>query len=409
MELRLITRRSRAGLVLHFAALLLLPLLAACATAPAAIEAPPKPDLRTIIDRLVTAPPFDRSLWGIRIEEEDGTILYDRNSQILFQPASNRKLFSAALAAECLGLTSRLGTDFYLDGQDVIIRGGGDPSFGAARHESPGFRPFVKALRHRGITSVQDVIVDVSAFDRTTIPGSWKMGNLVSTYAAPVDAVAFQENAIGSFAVADPAIFAGLRLRDALRFAGIAVKGEVRVNTAARTWGEHLARVESPTVYQLLYTVLKNSHNLYAEMLLKAAGGGTYSGAFEREKAMARQVAAIDPRAFRFVDGSGLSPDDLVAPSAIIQLLRWMNAPSRRGVWWEVLAQPGGEGTLRNRLASLSQRVRGKTGTIAGVNALSGMILMSDGRYRYFAILVNHHTADSATPVIDRIVQEVAR
>ena len=44
-------------------------------------------------------------------------------------------------------------------------------------------------LVRRGVTRVRDVVADVSAFDRVTIPGSWKVGNLGSDYSAPVDAI----------------------------------------------------------------------------------------------------------------------------------------------------------------------------------------------------------------------------
>jgi D-alanyl-D-alanine carboxypeptidase len=40
--------------------------------------------------------------------------------------------------------------------------------------------------------------------------------------------------------------------------------------------------------------------------------------------------------------------------------------------------------------------MRGKTGTINGVNALSGIIAMPGGRFRYFSIMVNHHIGDAA-------------
>jgi hypothetical protein len=79
----------------------------------------------------------------------------------------------------------------------------------------------------------------------------------------------------------------------------------------------------------------------------------------------------VEPSDFSFADGSGLSPDDLVTPRAIVKMLRWMNDPVRRGYWWATLAQPANEGTLRRRLVTLEHRLRGKTGTINGVNALS--------------------------------------
>ena len=113
---------------------------------------------------------------------------------------------------------------------------------------------------------------------------------------------------------------------------------------------------------------------------------------------------------FRFVDGCGLAVDDFVTPAAIVKLLRWMNAPSRRGALWDLYSTPGQEGTLRTRLTELAPRVRAKTGTLGGVNALSGIIAMPDGSFRYFAIVANHHTASSAAAnaAIDAIVRAAA-
>ena len=94
----------------------------------------------------------------------------------------------------------------------------------------------------------------------------------------------------------------------------------------------------------------------------------------------------------------------------MIAMLRWMNDPSRRGYWWSTLAQPANEGTLRRRLVTLEHRLRGKTGTINGVAALSGIIAMPDGRYRYFSMAANHHTVDGdeVVKVIDSIVARAA-
>jgi D-alanyl-D-alanine carboxypeptidase/D-alanyl-D-alanine-endopeptidase (penicillin-binding protein 4) len=198
-------------------------------------------------------------------------------------------------------------------------------------------------------------------------------------------------------------------LRDALAQAGIQIAGVPRVNTEPHTWSERVATIPSPFIGQLLGTMLKNSHNLYAEMLLKRTTNGTYDGAFQTERAFLTSLG-IDGQSFHFVDGSGLAPDDLVTPEATIRLLRWMNDPSRRAFWWSTLAQPNNDGTLRRRLPSLEQRFRGKTGTINGVAALSGILRMPDGHFRYFAAVVNHHggDGDEAVKIIDEIVERIA-
>jgi len=116
----------------------------------------------------------------------------------------------------------------------------------------------------------------------------------------------------------------------------------------------------------------------------------------------------IDPNEFRFVDGSGLAPDDLVTPAAIVKMLRWMNAPERRSYWWLVMAQPGNEGTLHRRLLPYADRMRGKTGTVAGVNTLAGFVIGSDGHFRYFALGWNHHLGAASTTYLDAIVDAIA-
>ena len=362
-------------------------------------------------DPLIGTPPFDRAFWAIHVEEDDGRVLYSLNADKLVMPASNRKLFASATIASCLGPDAQLHTEIFRDGEDLVIRGDGDPSLGSWRYERDGdFDRLAGLLRARGITSVGDLIVDVSLFDRVTIPGGWKNGNLGSDYAAPVDAIAWGENELPvDRATPDPALHAGNTLRDALLRQGISVSG-VRVNTEPRAWGEKVADLPSPFVGQLLETVLKNSHNLYAEMLLKRSAAGTYDSAFARERVFLTTEVRLDGSAFRFVDGSGLAPDDLMTARAAMGVLRWMNDPSRRGLWWPTLATPNQDGTLRRRVVALEHRLRGKTGTINGVAALSGIIAMPNGRYRYFSIVVNHHTGEGsdAVKIIDGIVERIA-
>jgi D-alanyl-D-alanine carboxypeptidase/D-alanyl-D-alanine-endopeptidase (penicillin-binding protein 4) len=349
-----------------------------------------------------------------------------------------------------------------------VLRGGGDPSLGGryAFDRDAVFAPFVAALRARGIDSIEgDLVADVSLFDRITLPGSWKSGNLGADYAAPVDALIYNENVAGIVvehcaqpvvitdppfvgaqaevtcgsgepevrsdaanvftirgpmakerfdtlaAVTDPALYAAQALRNALQHAGIEVHGRLRVNTAPRAWGERLAAIDSPPLAALLVVMLKNSQNLYAETLLKDAGDGTYAMAFTREQQFAVEEVGVASGELRFVDGSGLAPDDLVTPAAVVKMLRWMNEPSRRGMWWALLATPGQEGTLRRRLLALEPRLRGKTGSIAGVNALSCILRSTNGEgYRYVSVILNHHTAETAEALhaIDAIVAAAA-
>jgi D-alanyl-D-alanine carboxypeptidase len=66
--------------------------------------------------------------------------------------------------------------------------------------------------------------------------------------------------------------------------------------------------------------LLKNSQNLYAEMLFKrvspAGVPASYAAAREVERRFLTREVGIDGRDFTFADGCGLATDDLVTPAA---------------------------------------------------------------------------------------------
>ena len=391
-------------------------------------------------------------------------------------PASNRKLFTAAAVSDCIGFDHRFATELWLDGRDVILRGGGDPSLGGryAFDRDAVFKPLVdaltRALRTHGVREVGDVVADASLFDRSILPPGWEWDDLPYYYAAPVDALGYNENVIGVTvdnctrpvvmtdpmfipatasvtcaegkepdvrtdknnavtiegempshfqtlaAASNPALYAGQAFADALRRARIRVRGTVRLNTAPRTvtsiGHERIAAIESPPVFELLAIVLKPSQNLYAETLYKDLSAGaepaSYAASADVERRFLTGEVGIDGAEFRFQDGSGLTTHDLVAGEAVVKLLRWIDEPSRRGAWWQILATPGEEGTLRRRLLPLATRLRGKTGSISGVNSLSGIVRGLGGGTRYFSIILNHHTGGEALKTIDEMAAAIA-
>jgi D-alanyl-D-alanine carboxypeptidase/D-alanyl-D-alanine-endopeptidase (penicillin-binding protein 4) len=421
------------------------------------------------LDAIAARPTFERSIWGIAVQDDAGNVLYARNAATLLMPASNRKLFTAAAVSSCIGFDHRFETELWLDGKDVVLRGGGDPSLGGryAFDRDAVFAPFIDALRKRGVREIAgDVIADASRFDRAILPPGWEWDDLPYYYAAPVDALGYNENVVGLTvdqcskpaittdpmfvpatanvacaegkeplvqaektnaltiegemsahfqtlaAVADPALYAGQAFADALRRAGIRVRGTVRVNRAPHAWRERVAAIESPFVLDLLAIVLKPSQNLYAETLYKDLSAGaepaSYAASADVERRFLTGEAGIDGAEFRFQDGSGLTTHDLVTVSAVVKVLRWMDDPSRRNLWWQILATPGEEGTLRRRLLPLAARMRGKTGSISGVNSLSGIVRGAGGGTRYFSIILNHHVGGEALRTIDEMAGAIA-
>ncbi|MEK7270789.1 MAG: D-alanyl-D-alanine carboxypeptidase, partial [Planctomycetota bacterium] len=87
----------------------------------------------------------------------------------------------------------------------------------------------------------------------------------------------------------------------------------------------------------------------------------------------------------------------------------------QRDIFRNSLATPGGEGTLSKRFpdARLEGRLFAKTGTIAGVSALSGYAKGEDDRWRAFSVLVQFEgkgfSLADARRIEDRIAIEVAK
>jgi D-alanyl-D-alanine carboxypeptidase/D-alanyl-D-alanine-endopeptidase (penicillin-binding protein 4) len=170
------------------------------------------------IDSLLTAAPFERSLWGIALLDEKGRLLYGHNADKLFIPASNTKLVVSAAAAAMLPAdwtirTSLYGTGPIKDGVlegNLVLYGRGDPTMGRRCYATDTTRsgvcdrdPFTRlrelatGLRAAGVTIVRgDLIGDGSWFDPELIHSDWVGYDLNWWYAAPVTGLGFNDNSV---------------------------------------------------------------------------------------------------------------------------------------------------------------------------------------------------------------------
>src|SRR2546430_6263858 len=64
--------------------------------------APLQGSLERRLAQLIDVPPFDRATWGIYAVDDRGRVLYQRNADRLFVPASNTKLVVTAAALALL-------------------------------------------------------------------------------------------------------------------------------------------------------------------------------------------------------------------------------------------------------------------------------------------------------------------
>jgi D-alanyl-D-alanine carboxypeptidase/D-alanyl-D-alanine-endopeptidase (penicillin-binding protein 4) len=170
------------------------------------------------LDARLDAPPFHRMLWGVAVVDDKGKLLYGRNADRLFVPASNTKLVVSAAAAALLPPDLRMRTSVYAAGPivdgivqgDLVLYGRGDPTMsrrcyavdtlaaGACDLDaSARLDALADTLAARGIRAVSgDVVGDGSWFDAELLHPSWEWYDLNWWYAAPVSGLGFNDNSI---------------------------------------------------------------------------------------------------------------------------------------------------------------------------------------------------------------------
>src|SRR5208337_552514 len=84
---------------------------------------------------------------------------------------------------------------------------------------------------------------------------------------------------------------------------------------------------------------------------------------------------------------------NLVTPSTLVKLLRFMIASPAHDAWLSLLPVAGRDGTLSARFGDspAAGRVYAKTGTEAHVSALSGYAKRLDGSWIAFSLLANNY------------------
>lgn len=228
----------------------------------------------------------------------------------------------------------------------------------------------------------------------------------------------------------DRGLFTAYLLREALAAAGIELAGGVRRAPLVDYMAESVSREylpvalvqhESQPLQALVATINKRSVNYLADQLIMSTGAALYGGPPTMDSgvramhAWLRERAGIDPAEVLLDTGSGLSYQTELTARQIVRVLRaatglWVprepalepdaqpvdgpdheladSKPGIEQVFVESLAVGGMDGTLRGRFRDLRGKVQGKTGTLTGVIALSGIVAEGDQALA-FSIVTN--------------------
>ena len=196
-------------------------LLVRSAPAPAATsrEAQPREDVARFaarVEETLSGGAAGKADWGVLVTDAGtGEVLYARNANRYFLPASNAKLFTTAMALSALGPDFRIRTTIEtpasvdragrLNG-DLILVGRGDPNLSnrilpfSKKDEREG--PLEKILAQmaeqvvaRGVKQIDgDIIADDSDFVLARFPSGWTVDDTVWSYGAAVSPIAVNDN-----------------------------------------------------------------------------------------------------------------------------------------------------------------------------------------------------------------------
>jgi D-alanyl-D-alanine carboxypeptidase/D-alanyl-D-alanine-endopeptidase (penicillin-binding protein 4) len=166
-------------------------------------------DLARRINSVIDESELAAARWGVCvISMSDGATLYERNSDKLFTPASNMKIYTTGVALDLLGADYRWRTSVYAvaqpDGQgriqgDLILYGRGAPDLVVnSKDENRGsLAKLADDLYARGVRSVSgNVIGDESYFRGDALGDGWQWTDLQWYFAAEASALSINGNEI---------------------------------------------------------------------------------------------------------------------------------------------------------------------------------------------------------------------
>jgi serine-type D-Ala-D-Ala carboxypeptidase/endopeptidase (penicillin-binding protein 4) len=346
-----------------------------------------------------------------------GQELYSYNADVERIPASVEKLYTSSAALLRYGAKGRLSTTVLSDGVpdddgelagNLVLRGGGDPTF-----DAPDAGTLADRLVRAGLERIDGQVVgDETVFDAFRGPPSSKYQ--LTSDVGPLSALSYNHGRTGRrhpYFQTSPARFTAEAFAKALRHRHVKISGKARAGTAP-TGMTPLAHWDSPELATIVKSMNQPSDNYIAEMLVKALGAdyGT-AGSTQAGAAVVRNAVARFKIAPKISDGSGLSRFDRTSPRQIVRLLSGMAGTEQAEAFDASLAVVGRNGTLDKRMrgTAAQDRCHAKTGTLHDVSTLAGYCRTAGGDRVAFAFLMNSTTVWKAHPVQDHMTAALAR
>ncbi|MBE9069472.1 D-alanyl-D-alanine carboxypeptidase/D-alanyl-D-alanine-endopeptidase [Leptolyngbya cf. ectocarpi LEGE 11479] len=428
-------------------------------------------DLAREVNKIAAQPALKKARLGVLIETQTGQVIYSRDADRYFVPASNVKLLTTAAALSSLGPNFTIRTSVYDQPQtnSVQVVGRGDPTV-----SDDQLNELAGQLKTKGISNISNLLGNDSYFSGPAVNPNWEWEDVQAGYGAPANSLIINANELG-FTLYPQTVGQPLRVewddpslssqwqienfsrsvaenqpeyidigrdlsRPILRVYGQLIAGaapdtasvavpnpadyfisrfrqtltrqgitvaQSGLTTAAAN-GSELAAITSPPLAQWMVRTNRNSKNIYAEAMLKSLGART------AEDATAAGVEALETILQRL----GVNPElyEIVDGSGLSR--HNLATPQAFVDTLQAMAQSPHADTYRNSLAVAgtngtlrnrlgSIRFVGKTGAVSHNASLSGYLNPHSHDPLVLSILINN--LDQRGSTLRRILDDIVK
>jgi serine-type D-Ala-D-Ala carboxypeptidase/endopeptidase (penicillin-binding protein 4) len=379
--------------------------------------------LRSALAGPLSAPALGPAVSALVADPTTGQVLLSDHGARLATPASTAKLATALTALAVLGAGTRFTTRVVRGATpgSIILVGSGDPTLAVDPYPAQDYpRPATlaslaaataRALKSQGRRAVR-VGYDTSLYGGPSLAPSWPADYVSTGNVAPIVSLEADQGRLTAAGTpedsddpynlrpraADPAVIAAASFAALLAADGIRVTGPP-VPLTASAGSALIASVVSPPLSAIVEQMLQESNNVIAENLarhvaLAIGEPASFSGGAGAVITELRRLGVAS--GIRLVDGSGLSPDDAIAPETLVKILELAVARPRLRTLLAGLPVAGFSGTLSAGQSVFSSiggmalgSVRAKTGNLGTVAALAGLVSDRNGSVLVFALMAD--------------------
>lgn len=194
-------------------------------------------------------------------------------------------------------------------------------------------------------------------------------------------------------AIINPVKYIKQTIKNSLNQNNIQLKGEIVLGSLPKD-AFLITTHQSKPLRLLINTMLKESDNLIADILLKTLAvnyfhkTGSWQSGVIAMKNILQAKTKMDLKNANFVDGSGLSRENLVTPEQLVTLLK--NIYRNFEVAPELISAlpvAGINGTLKDHMPRA--KVRAKTGAMTHIRNLAGFVETKDHKILVFSMMFN--------------------